>query len=287
MNSEQDETFPSQRTKTDALELLSLTVACSDTCHLQDCFVRILIPPSGAFDLQIFKGFFLVMKIYITGTTDEDPWLPVTFHARFPVSVKSFFVSSARPTRTISAVRTQSPHSRKRHWYPGRVDVHFNQNNKTLYKHSDQSLLSLLALLSNSYMQRAMNKVLLSSVIWVRFLIWGTKYTCHINYDGLFLPPNFVFHQDWLKSCQRYVLCTTGSSPNFNWRYFWKRELTTSSAEYSITNKQNNGPKWIKSFQILFTKIGNDVIHLTRNTSLPHGRQESLNHSLMFELLCN
>ena len=162
-----------------------------------------------------------------------------------------------------------------------------NQNNKTLYKHSDQSLLSLLALLSNSYMQRAMNKVLLSSVIWVRFLIWGTKYTCHINYDGLFLPPNFVFHQDWLKSGQRYVLCTTGSSPNFNWRYFWKRELTTSSAEYSITNKQNNGPKWIKSFQILFTKIGNDVIHLTRNTSLPHGRQESLNHSLMFELLCN
>ena len=67
--------------------MLSLTVACSDTCHLQDCFVRILIPPSGAFDLQIFKGFFLVMKIYITDTTDEDPWLPVTFHARFPVSV--------------------------------------------------------------------------------------------------------------------------------------------------------------------------------------------------------
>ena len=131
-----------------------------------------------------------------------------------------------------------------------------NQNNKTLYKHSDQSLLSLLALLSNSYMKRAMNKVLPSSVIWVRFLIWGTKYTCHINYDGLFFPPNFVFHQDWLKSGQRCVLCTTGSSPNFNWRYFWKRELTTSSAEYSITNKQNNGPKWIKSFQILFTKIG-------------------------------
>ena len=121
----------------------------------------------------------------------------------------------------------------------------------------------------------------------MRNLIWGTKYTCHINYDGLFLPPNFVLHQDWLKSGQRYVLCTIGSSRNFNWHCFWKRELTTSSAEYSITNKQNNGPKRIKSFQILFTKIGNDVVHLTRNTSLPHGRQESLNHSLMFELLCN
>ena len=158
-----------------------------------------------------------------------------------------------------------------------------NQNNKRLYKHRDQSLLSMLTLLSNSYMQRAMNKVLLWSVIWVRFLIWGTKYACHINCDGLFLPAN----QDWLKNGQRYVLCTIGSSRNFNWRCFWKRELTTSSAEYSITNKQNNGPKRIKSFQILFTKIGNDVVHLTRNTSLPHGRQESLNHSLMFELLCN
>ena len=158
-----------------------------------------------------------------------------------------------------------------------------NQNNKRLYKHRDQSLLSMLTLLSNSYMQRAMNKVLLWSVIWVRFLIWGTKYACHINCNGLFLPPN----QDWLKNGQRYVLCTIGSSRNFNWRCFWKRELTTSSAEYSTTNKQNNGPKRIKSFQILFTKIGNDVVHLTRNTSLPHGRQESLNHSLMFELLCN
>jgi len=68
---------------------------------------------------------------------------------------------------------------------------------------------------------------------------------------------------------------------------FEKRELTTPSAEYSIRNKQNNGPKRIKSFQILFTKIENDGVHLTRNTSLPHGRQESLYRSLTFELLCN
>ena len=68
---------------------------------------------------------------------------------------------------------------------------------------------------------------------------------------------------------------------------FEKRELTTPSAEYSITNTQNNGPKRIKSFQILFAKIGNDDAHLTRNNSLPHGRQESLNRTLMFELLCN
>ena len=68
---------------------------------------------------------------------------------------------------------------------------------------------------------------------------------------------------------------------------FEKRELTTPSAGYSITNTQNNGPKRIKSFQILFTKIGNDGVHLTRNTSLPHGCQESLYRSLMFEPLCN
>lgn len=66
-----------------------MTVACSDTCHLQDCFVWILIPPSGAFDLQIFKGFFSCYEDLHYGTTDEDPWVLVTFHARFPVSQPS------------------------------------------------------------------------------------------------------------------------------------------------------------------------------------------------------
>ena len=206
----------------------------------------------------------------------------MTFLARFAVSVKSFFVSSARPIpKQLSRPHSIASHEKTTSGTQGRSTCAIKTIR--LYKHSNQSLLSLLALLSNSYMQRAMNKVLLWSVIWVRFLIWGTKYTCHINCDGLFLPPN----QDWLKSGQRYVLCTIGSSRNFNWRSFWKRELTTSSAEYSITNKQNNGPKRIKSFQIFFTKIGNDGVHLTCNTSLPHGRQESLYRCLMFELLCN
>ena len=229
--------------------MLSLTVACSDTCHLQDCFVRILIPPSGAFDLQIFKGFFLVMKIYITVLQMKIPGYQWLFMRGFRFQLSPFScLRPGRPEPSQPSVLNRLTREKDTGTQAGLIYI-CNQNNKTLYKHSDQSLLSLLALLSNSYMQRAMNKVLPSSVIWVRFLIWGTKYTCHINYDGLFFPPNFVFHQDWLKSGQRYVLCTTGSSPNFNWRYFWKRELTTSSAECSITNKKIMDQSELKAFK--------------------------------------
>ena len=104
-----------------ALELLSLTVACSDTCHLQDCFVWILIPPSRAFDLQIFKVFFSCYKDLHYGTIYEDPWVPVTFLARFAVSVKSFFVSSARPIpKQLSRPHSIASHEKKTSGTQGR-----------------------------------------------------------------------------------------------------------------------------------------------------------------------
>ena len=104
-----------------ALELLSLTVACSDTCHLQDCFVWILIPPSGAFDLQIFKVFFSCYEDLHYGTIDEDPWVSVTFLARFAVSVKSFFVSSARPIpKQLSRPHSIASHEKKTSGTQGR-----------------------------------------------------------------------------------------------------------------------------------------------------------------------
>ena len=117
--------FPSQRKKTDGLELLSLTVACSDTCHLQDCFVWILIPPSGAFDLQLFKSFFLVMKIYITVLQMKFPGYQRLFMRGFRFRSSPFScLRPGRPERSQpSALNrlTREKTSRTK----GRVDLHF------------------------------------------------------------------------------------------------------------------------------------------------------------------
>ena len=130
--------FPSQRKKTDGLELLSLTVACSDTCHLQDCFVWILIPPSGAFDLQIFKGFFLFMKIYITVLHMKIPGYQRLFMRGFRFRSSPFScLRPGRPERSQpSALNrlTREKTSRTQAGY-----TFSNQKNKRLYKHSDQS----------------------------------------------------------------------------------------------------------------------------------------------------
>ena len=51
----------------------------------------------GRLTYKYSRFFFSCYEDLHYGTIDEDPWVPVTFLARFAVSVKSFFVSSARP----------------------------------------------------------------------------------------------------------------------------------------------------------------------------------------------